>query len=368
MKMKIVFLTEWFFPIGGIEACVWEWVNKLAFKHEVHLLIFYHGKGDLKTSSKKGLKIINVSGKSVKNLKSIIKEIDPDIIHSQHLTKIGFVGLLVAKKMKIPFVVTSHQIPEYNQNSFLNYLTWKYLVWLNNKCSMVIAPSQTVKKILLKNKVRTNIKVISNGVDTDIFIPQRSKSMKETILFVGRFSKEKGLKTLVKAAKIVLQKRKDVSFTLIGFPGGIKKHDFSDNLIRLIQKKDIQKHFNIVNFLPPKSKELISYYQKSSVFVIPSYFETQSLVTLEAMACGLPIIASNAGALPELVKEGVNGFLFERDNYEQLAERINYILERKTKREQMGVISRKFSINHGIKKTVEAYEKVYVELINHTKV
>lgn len=212
--------------------------------------------------------------------------------------------------------------------------------------------------------MKTKIKVISNGVDTNTFIPQKTKNAKKTILFVGRFSKEKGLKTLVKAAEIVLQKKKDVFFTLVGFPGGIKRYDFSTDLIYLIQKKNIQKHFNVVNFLPPKSKKLISYYQKSSVFVIPSYFETQSLVTLEAMACGLPIIASNTGALPELVKEEVNGFLFERENYKQLAEKIICILEKDTKREQMGYVSREFSVRHDIKKTLRAYEKVYNELVN----
>ena len=100
------------------------------------------------------------------------------------------------------------------------------------------------------------------------------------------------------------------------------------------------------------------------MFAIASPAELQSIVTLEAASSGLPIVGVNAGALPELVQEGRNGYLFAPGSSEQMADRIIRLLKDNVLRRRMGRESRVIACQHDFNCTVRDYEKVYDEVVN----
>jgi glycosyltransferase involved in cell wall biosynthesis len=104
---------------------------------------------------------------------------------------------------------------------------------------------------------------------------------------------------------------------------------------------------------------LLALRQEADVFVISSEAELQSLATMEAMACGLPIIAANAGALPELVEEQKNGFLFQPGNSDELASDLDRLLSNAEMRQRMGAESRILINKHDRRAVLDQWEELY---------
>jgi glycosyltransferase involved in cell wall biosynthesis len=115
------------------------------------------------------------------------------------------------------------------------------------------------------------------------------------------------------------------------------------------------------------SHHLSWYYRLATVFIITSQIETQGLAALEAAACGLPIIAANAAALPELVKNEVNGFLAPPGDVEATAQCLTKLLQDPALAHQMGLNSWKIAQEHAFEHTVEAYEACYRAAIKQGK-
>jgi len=143
--------------------------------------------------------------------------------------------------------------------------------------------------------------VLGNGVDTDLFVPRSTGAEKTSILYTGRLSWNKGLFDLIFSAKYILQKHPDVSFVLTG-RGPIETH-----LKQLVTKMGMHKSFSFVGFVDMQS--LVKYYQNATLFVLPSYYEGLPTNLLEAMACGVPVITTAAGGIPEVVVNGENGLI-----------------------------------------------------------
>ena len=106
--------------------------------------------------------------------------------------------------------------------------------------------------------------------------------------------------------------------------------------------------------------ELAAAYARASVFVMPSIAELQSIATMEAMASGRPVLAANAAALPHLVHDGENGFLFEPDNVEQLTDLLDRVFAMNdTELQTLGDKSLHLIQSHDINRTLDAFEKIY---------
>ena len=111
-------------------------------------------------------------------------------------------------------------------------------------------------------------------------------------------------------------------------------------------------------------KDLAPLYRLADVFAIPSEAELQSLATMEAMACGLPIVAADAYALPELVHHEVNGFLFQRGNSEEMAHYLDVLVMDKELRRQMGAKSLEIIAKHDRTRVLDQWEALYRRLSN----
>jgi len=135
---------------------------------------------------------------------------------------------------------------------------------------------------------------------------------KRTVLYLGRIDKDKSIEVLVRAIPDVLRKI-DAHFVITGTGGEL------DNMKSLVLELEIDSAVTFIGFVEHNSPDFVGLYKNASLFAIPSTIETQSLVTLEAMSAGLPIVAARAGALPELVHNGKNGYLFAPGNSRQCA-------------------------------------------------
>lgn len=305
----------------------------------------------------------------------IVEKIKPDIIHLQDPAWIAMATLFKARRMKIPTVVTNHFSLEYIL-SYIPYLNFirpifmkvasSYLNFFYGKCNVLICPTQVVANNFLQNKIQTKVKVISNGVDISRFMPHYADTdlirkrwkiplQKPVVLYVGRLDVDKNMETYIKAIPFVLKKL-DAHFVIVG--DGTER----EKLEQSAKELGVFAHMTFINPIPYGDSYLPKIYQAASLFVNPCPSETLSLVVLEAEATGLPIVAANSGALPEVVKNGENGLLFEPKNEKDLAFKIITILENQDLAKTMGEKSLENIERHIVEQTYSKIEKIYLSL------
>jgi glycosyltransferase involved in cell wall biosynthesis len=164
---------------------------------------------------------------------------------------------------------------------------------------------------------------------SDIFNPHISTNLKETlnphgpvVLTVGRISPQKGLHYLVMAAPEIIKKIPNVKFVIRSYAAEEK---YGEYLSELIKKSNLEEYFKIILKFS-LYEEIPKYMGAADVFVLPSVSEGLGVVLLEAMACGVPIIASNIGGAPDIISDGHNGLLFKSGDVNGLSEAIIKIL------------------------------------------
>ncbi len=281
----------------------------------------------------------------------------PDILHIHTPSPLGFLGISQAKKLKIPIIATYHiilaeqlgylPIPRVKGSKRIKELSWKYTLKFYNSTDIVIAPSKFVKTVLISNGVKTPIEIISNGVDPKDFHKTLVKKYNiPTVLFVGRLGYEKNLEILIKSFKDV---NKNCGLLMIGEGTEYKKLKSLTNKLKL-------KNIMFKGFV--KNEDLIEYYNKSHIFITPSKVETEGIVILEAMMCGLPVICINQGASKDLVKNNFNGFVV-KDNIQDISSAINLLLKNSSLREKFGSNSIKIAKQYDIKLSINKLEKIY---------
>lgn len=303
-------------------------------------------------------------------VKKIIKSFKPDIINVCSPYPNSITALIIAKKYKIPVVGSIHILPENILAPFLKYsfyeimrkYTWKYLIYFYNKVNWATVPTRTGAEMYKSRKLKTKVTPISNGVDTELFNPNndgvylRKKfnlPKKDIVLYTGRINQEKNLDVLVKAIPEVLNKI-DVHFLFVG-SGGLK-----EEIIKMTEDLNISNNTTFVDFLDWADYPNI--YSLADLFIMPAEAELQSIVTMEAIASGLPAIVVNKGAVPELVEAG-NGFLFEPRNSKQLADRIVTILSDNKLKNTMSQKSLELIKKHSMDKIGSQYEEVYQNIL-----
>jgi glycosyltransferase involved in cell wall biosynthesis len=211
----------------------------------------------------------------------------------------------------------------------------------------ITVPSQFVYDSFLENGFeRDKLLLLSFGVDAERFRPVRKEDNVFRLLFVGRLTLRKGIQYLLEAwSKLDL---KNAQLLLVG--------SLDKNLRPLIERYREKKNIELSGFL----RNPVKVFNSASAFVCPSIEEGSALVTYEAMACGLPVIATvNSGSL---VRDGKEGFLIPIRDVEVLKERIAFLYENEEKRREMGKASRERVSNYTWDgygdKLVKAYEKI----------
>ena len=280
-----------------------------------------------------------------------------DIVHTHSPFSLGVFGLMAAKKQAVSRVSTFHtMLPEYVQylsrfgKGIFRRIAWSYCRLYYNRCHKVIAPSNALKRILLQHQIKKPITIVPTGIDLNFFKPIEKKKARKKLgiddervfLMLGRLGFEKNV-------DIVLRAFKDVDARLIIAGSGPAERKLKD----LRRKLGIQKKVSFKGYVPEKLKHV--YYSAADAFVIASMSETQAIVVAEAMACGTPVIGANSLAIPEVVSNGKNGYLFEGGAVEQLSE----ILRSYEPHDKIQIRALKTGRNFSIEKCTDKLEKFY---------
>jgi glycosyltransferase involved in cell wall biosynthesis len=300
-------------------------------------------------------------------VKKIIKNFKPDIVNICSPYPIGISSYICARRLDIPVVGSIHILPDNmitpfhkfkNQKRIENY-SWKYLIYFFNLVDWATIPTRTGAEMYKERGLITDITPISNGLKTEVFNPNNDGEYlrkkfglpkENIILCTGRINEEKNLDVLIKAIPYVL-KEVDAHFLIVGSGG-----DYKQSLINLTDELNVNNNTTFTDFLDWNDYPNI--YSIADIFAMPSEAELQSLVTMEAVASGLPVVVVNKGALPELASSN-NGFVFEPKNSKQMAECIVKILKDEKLKKNMGENSLELIKKHTMKSIAEEFEKTY---------
>lgn len=260
------------------------------------------------------------------NLMRIIRKYDINIIHAHSTVPTGLVAILVAKLLGIPLFITVHGM---DVNNYINHPLFKHLLsfTLGNCDNVIVVSNDLAEKVRNLGVDKKKIYILRNAVDTNRFKPIKSQMIRKKydidenfiiLLFVGYLDTFKGVFELLEAFYEINKKCSDVILIIVG--EGPKSAEIKEK----IQKLSLDKFVILTGKISPLS--IHEYYQSTDIFVLPSYTEGIPLSVLEAMACGLPIISSCVGGIPEVVNDGKNGFLVLPKNYRGLVEKLGILI------------------------------------------
>jgi glycosyltransferase involved in cell wall biosynthesis len=235
------------------------------------------------------------------------------------------------------------------------------LVGVYEQADAVAAPTPFAARLLERTGFAREVVPISCGLDLTRFgdrgLPSRRPDWlprRPTLLFVGRLDREKRIEELIDA---VGQVRAHVDAQLVVVGRGKERPE----LERHADDRGVADRVIFTGFV--SDEELPDIYAAADVFCMPGTIELQSIVMLEAMAFGKPVIAVDALALPHLARDGVNGYTYAPGDVASLARRAVELLSDEGMRARMGSESRAIVSDHGIERTLDEYERLYARTL-----
>jgi len=315
----------------------------------------------------------NITAFSDRQVAQIGAAFSPDVVHIQDHYFLSRSVLRMVRQQPIKHIGTNHFLPaNLSDNIHLPHWLrtpvedwlWRNMLEVYNRLDGVTTPTETVVTILKRAGLRVPVQAISCGVDAWQFRPRRQLDRaamrrkyglaldKALLLYVGRLDAEKCLGLVIHA--LATLKRNDVQFAIAG--AGSHSHE----LATLVQELGLTDQVLFTGFVPHADLPLLL--NSADAFVMPSHAELQSIATLEAMASGLPVLAANACALPELVQPDVNGYLFAPHDSKAVADRIMTLLANRTRWAEMGAASRVKVEAHTRAHTIQRYLDWYQEV------
>ncbi|AFZ47747.1 glycosyl transferase group 1 [Cyanobacterium stanieri PCC 7202] len=340
--MRIALFTETFLPkVDGIVTRLKHTVEHLQ-KQGDEVLIF-SPEGGLKEY--KGAKINGIKGIPLPlypelklaipnpSIRFALQRFKPDLVHVVNPAVLGVGGIYYAKKLNIPLVASYHtHLPQYLHHynvGALEGLLWELLKLAHNQAQLNLCTSTAMVDELVNHGIE-RVDLWQRGVDTESFNPSLvSKDMRDRLsqgnpndpllLYVGRVSAEKEIDKI----KPVLESIPNARLAIVGNgPARAELEQFFADT-----------NTNFVGYL--HGKELGEAYASADAFIFPSSTETLGLVLLEAMAAGCPVVAARRGGIPDIVTDGVNGYMFEPDDPQGAIAATQRLLAQKDERETL---------------------------------
>jgi len=302
-------------------------------------------------------------------LKEIIAEVRPDVINTHEGALLSWqLYRLERERRHIPEILTCHYLPHFVTyyvqigdmvEKVVEDVTWDVGLRIINGFDHVVFPSQTQRAAFLEEGLERDSTVISNGVDASRYCPgdpdpdvERRYALPRgaRILFVGRTARDKKIDVLIRAIGL-LRPTHPAHLLLVG--RGDDRHRLED----LTEELGLQEAVHFLGFVP--ETDLPSLYRHAAIFAIASDVEVQSIPTLQAVASGLPVVAADAAALPELVQDGKNGFLVRAGDAAGLAAAFRKLLDDREMAAAFGRASLAISQPHAEVHTYDYYEALY---------
>lgn len=328
----------------------------------VHRLPIGKNNSNIHFQSQKDLLVY--TQKAWKFAKTLVKTKHYDLSHSFFGVPCGYISLKLKKKYGIPYVVSlrGSDVPGYSERFTLIYkLITPLIKKIWREAQFVVANSEGLKELALQSKPQHSVEVIYNGINTQEFrpMPELQKNERFEIICVSRVTPRKGIRFLVQAMKVLTEKMSQAHLTVIGEGNEL------DSLKNLARALDIEKNVSFLGLVA--HEKLAEQYAAADVFVLPSLNEGMSNTMLEALASGLPIVATDTGGTKELVTEGENGFVVKMKDYVDLAEKIEKIAQNKDLQNSMAAQSRIRAEKMSWKNVAKAYMQKYAETRNLRK-
>jgi len=299
-----------------------------------------------------------------KEISLLFDRVKPDVVHIQSHYMIGEHVLYEAERRGVRIVATNHFMPE-NLNPFLPFpqwfkdivgrISWKDMGKVMGRADVVTTPTPLAAKAMHQHAFLRKVLPLSNGIDSAAYELREGEVMERhphpTVLFAGRLAEEKHVNVLIDAvAKTPAEL--NVHLEIVG--GGEVRAALEAQVARLGLEPRVK-------FLGLASDtELREAYIKADLFCMPGTAELQSLVTLEAMSASTPVLLADAMALPHLVRDGENGYLFTPNDSDDLAAKITKVLQLPAEElAAMGKASRCMVEPHSIQGTLQTFEDLY---------
>ncbi len=307
-------------------------------------------------------------------IRRLADEFKPDVIHNHENFILSYLLLQVKWEKRPAFITSSYSLPRYisqyahlgGLDRMLEAIVWKIALANLNQYEKVVFCTHTHERDFLAHGLRPPTKVISNGVNIQRYTPEKQPGEDiesryhlprgPRILSVGRLMKDKNLDTLVQAMRYVCDEQ-EAHLLVVG------RGSERPRLNALIKRLKLNDYIYLLGYVP--EQDLPALYRACNLFAIPSLVEVQSLPALQAAVSGLPIVAANSAALPELVRQGENGLLVDPCNGIELGNAIRTILSDEDKASQMGKVSLEIGRAHDEQLTFQAYEEFYKGLLEN---
>ena len=298
-----------------------------------------------------------------------------DVLHTHHPVLLGQTAASKAEELNLPLVFTFHtQYREYThyfplpQDVIQGFLKDTVQSWLKDfmrKCQHIVIPSESMKEILIRDYgLQDHYTVIPTGIDLEPYQSVEGNTLRaskrwqddKVLVSIGRLAPEKNWETLLQAAASVYREHPDLRVVILG--DGPEKAALQN----LSAELGIAERVTFTGELP--FAEVTVYLKAADLFGFSSVTETQGLVTMEAMAAGLPVVAVDASGTRDIVDDGKQGFLVP-NNADALAASIENLIESPEKMRRFSIQAlekaRTFDLKNMAKSLVNVYEKAIQE-------
>ena len=371
--MKIALCSDWYPRIGGVTShmvCLAKELQKLG--HEV-TIITKNSYGGATYEIPLNVKEVNVSflpdnvliPPNLMKLRRILKEEKFDVVHGHHaFVPTSLLSISLAKRLNVPTVLTNHTISFGYSSCVWTPISYSFLFPYRrymSKADKIIAVSNAAADFIKRFVDERKVLVVPNPVDDTFFrdgFCKKTLNEKEdpTILYVGRLSHRKGLHVLMLAMKHVVEKVPDARLLIVG-------KGYTGRFVELLARAlGLEKNVKLLDLTYPQ--QLLWLYKMSDVFVLPSiYGESFGIVLLEAMASGVPVVATDVGGVSEVITDNHTGLLVKRGNSKELANAILKVLNSPNLSQKLVRKARKEVMRYRSHIIAKKIESIYEELM-----
>lgn len=327
-------------------------------------MLVAHPGGELRQRAEEGLDLIPLAPKTEMDLSAawrlsrLLKQLKPDIVHAHDPHGVAMAGLALSMSTQLakPPLVASRRVDFHLRNSSMS--RWKY-----RQVDCFICASEAIRQMLVADGVPAARTVtVHEGIDLErvgaaapahlheeLFLPHRAPIVGNVAALVPH----KGQRHFIEAAALVVRKVPDTRFVIAG------EGELRPALERQIKEHRLEKHVLLAGFRP----DVLALHKAFDIFVMSSITEGLGTSLLDAMAAGKPIVATTTGGIPEVVVDGVTGFLVAPRDDAAMAAAIVQLLKDPGLRQRMGQAGlararERFSAERMLKDTLKVYQRV----------
>ena len=323
-----------------------------------------HPNGELRRRAAEGLELVPLAPRAEMDLHAawrlsrVLKLLGPDVVHAHdpHGVAMAALALSMSTQTKRPRLIASRRVDFHlARNAFSR---WKY-----RQVDLFIAASEAIRELLIRDGIaKARVVTVHEGIDLakveaapaaelhkELWLPHEAPLVGNVAALVPH----KGQRYLVDAAQDVLRRQPDARFLIAG------EGELREALTHQIRQHRLEKHVILTGFRP----DVLSVLKAFDVFVMSSVTEGLGTSVLDAMACGKPVVGTNAGGIPEVVADGETGFIVPPRDPAAMADAIVRLLDDPALRARMGAaglarVRQQFSAERMAQQTAQIYEEL----------